>query len=675
MKNRQFWLRFKRIFKRAVFPFMGLASLVWFLIRIIPKPSRATYPCMRVAYPIASSFVTYLLSLFLTLCSFRKFRENIYRNRYRVAAIFFVVGVISGFWFLSHSDSSFADSSAIVSDHTLNEPMGTGIGIHPGRVVWVYDPDATNENCSGYILKDGIINDFDNLWFQDKNNNMTVISKMVEQAVLSLTDENSSLEAWDAIFRYFNQRKGKGDMGYKAGERVFIKTNATSAWGEPGQWGMYWEDLSKTESWRPDIAETNPYVVLSMLRELVNHAGVPQENIYVGDPMKQIYKNFYDLWHAEFPNINYLGNDVLPNYKSLDIVSLGRTPVVKSDTASLFYSDQRTVLEVESDKLYTILEQADYMINIPTMKAHGRAGITLSAKNHFGSHTQDNAEHLHNGLVSEPPHNDQPTRIGYGLYRVQVDIMEHKFLGGNTMLVLVDGLYPCDEAVSSPQKWNMEPFNGDWASSIFLSQDEVAIESVCFDFLRTEYNGTTPAECRPNWSGVDDYLHQVADSANWPEGIIYDPDKDGIFISSLGVHEHWDNAEDKQYSRNLGNETGIELVSIFGVSTAVHDDQRSNVIQSFILKQNYPNPFNSETTISYALSFASDVTLEIYDLTGKKVRTLVQGYQSAGMHKVNWDGRDQNGKSVASGMYIYKVSLLKKDNTNLSDSKRMLLIK
>jgi len=62
--------------------------------------------------------------------------------------------------------------------------------------------------------------------------------------------------------------------------------------------------------------------------------------------------------------------------------------------------------------------------------------------------------------------------------------------------------------------------------------------------------------------GVDDYMHQAADRANWPEGITYDPDNGGKPIQSLGTHEHWNNLNDKQYSRNLKTGQGIELVSI-----------------------------------------------------------------------------------------------------------------
>jgi hypothetical protein len=148
--------------------------------------------------------------------------------------------------------------------------------------------------------------------------------------------------------------------------------------------------------------------------------------------------------------------------------------------------------------------------------------------------------------------------------------MGSKYLGQNTVLYMVDGLFGGGAGeTKGPVKYFMAPFNNDWSSSIFVSQDQVALESVCFDFLRTEWNGinkhdasNNASETGPNMNGVDDYLHQAADSSNWPTGILYDPDNSGKPLSSLGTHEHWNNAEKKQYSRNLGFNKGIELVSI-----------------------------------------------------------------------------------------------------------------
>ena len=86
-----------------------------------------------------------------------------------------------------------------------------------------------------------------------------------------------------------------------------------------------------------------------------------------------------------------------------------------------------------------------------------------------------------------------------------------------------------DEPIEKPEKWVTAPFNNDYTSSIFASQDQVALESVCFDFLKTEYTQANhPDNYWPQMAGVDDYLHQAADSNNWPVGIKYDPNNTGV---------------------------------------------------------------------------------------------------------------------------------------------------
>ena len=75
------------------------------------------------------------------------------------------------------------------------------------------------------------------------------------------------------------------------------------------------------------------------------------------------------------------------------------------------------------------------------------------------------------------------------------------------------------------------------------------------------------------------------------------------------------------------------------------------------LEQNYPNPFNVQTMIPYQLQTASRVRLEIFDVLGQRVRTLVSGQRSAGAHRVRWDGRDREGKQVSSGVYLYTLQV------------------
>ncbi len=76
---------------------------------------------------------------------------------------------------------------------------------------------------------------------------------------------------------------------------------------------------------------------------------------------------------------------------------------------------------------------------------------------------------------------------------------------------------------------------------------------------------------------------------------------------------------------------------------------------ALVLAQNHPNPFNPQTVITFSLPRAQDATLRIYDISGRLVRSLVQGAQTAGMHEVTWKGRDDSGSSVASGMYFFRL--------------------
>jgi len=73
----------------------------------------------------------------------------------------------------------------------------------------------------------------------------------------------------------------------------------------------------------------------------------------------------------------------------------------------------------------------------------------------------------------------------------------------------------------------------------------------------------------------------------------------------------------------------------------------------FAVSLNYPNPFNPATTISYQLPQAADVKLAIYNVLGQQVRTLVSGQMPAGYHRAVWDGRNEAGVQVGSGVYIY----------------------
>jgi len=173
--------------------------------------------------------------------------------------------------------------------------------------------------------------------------------------------------------------------------------------------------------------------------------------------------------------------------------------------------------------------------------------------------------------------------------------------------------------------------------------------------------------------GVDDYLHQAADSNNWPEGVIYDPEEDGTPITSLGVHEHWNNAADKQYSRNLGTGQGIELIKI-DYTTSVHKDENTGMVTDYKLYSNYPNPFNPQTTIRFDVAAPAHVELNVYNTLGQKVASLVNNEFQTGSFTATWNGTWDNGSPAASGVYIYRLVVNGAEH-NYSQAQNMVLIK
>jgi len=138
----------KKMIKKLSFPVIGLFSLIWFLIRVIPKPSRASYPCMKVAAPLASSFVVYLLGITSSLLVFKKAKQYLYKSKYILFSISLLLGsVLFISTFLKTDEKVYANFRSSILEGP-NQPMGEGKGIYPGRVVWIYDPDATDETCT-----------------------------------------------------------------------------------------------------------------------------------------------------------------------------------------------------------------------------------------------------------------------------------------------------------------------------------------------------------------------------------------------------------------------------------------------------------------------------------------------------------------------------------------------
>lgn len=99
----------------------------------------------------------------------------------------------------------------------------------------------------------------------------------------------------------------------------------------------------------------------------------------------------------------------------------------------------------------------------------------------------------------------------------------------------------------------------------------------------------------------------------------------------------------------------IRLVKATPTITAIVEERASGLPEAFALEQNYPNPFNPATTIRFALPARADVDLSLYSVLGQRVASLVSGTREAGTYTLRWDGRDEDERDLASGVYLYRL--------------------
>ncbi|MEE8417499.1 MAG: C25 family cysteine peptidase, partial [candidate division Zixibacteria bacterium] len=139
------------------------------------------------------------------------------------------------------------------------------------------------------------------------------------------------------------------------------------------------------------------------------------------------------------------------------------------------------------------------------------------------------------------------------------------------------------------------------------------------------------------------------------------PDNDVYWYYITAVYSG-DYGEAESFASNYDSGTMEDLTGT--------DDERFIVPENFFISQNYPNPFNPVTTISYGLPGGADVRIEIYNILGQNVRTLVDERQAAGYRSIIWDGNDDSGNQVSTGVYFYRI-----EADDYHASKKMLLIK
>lgn len=403
-----------------------------------------------------------------------------------------------------------------------NQPVGIAKGVYPGRVTWVRDAAVARwDGTTGH-------------WWDDGNIDPGRLDGMYDKSVCALVGADTPVKAWKKVFSYYNKNNNRGNRGYKVGEKIAIKINLNNTY--------------KTNDTDNDI-DQSPQATIALLKQLTRYAGVSQECITVYDATigwkrRAMPDRIYNPVHKLFPKVRWMS-------------AMGSEGVDSAHWVrdAISYTDSTVTLGTVLPKAVV---EADYLINVALLKGHEITGVTLCAKNHFGSIPFPAGMH--------GSHTVSQMNGAEGEYSAYVDLMGCPNLGKKTLLYIVDGLYGMQTNVGAPRqnrdKWKM--FGDEWSSSYFMSLDPVAIESVCLDFLFAEFgNELGFSGARQFKKGAsrncDNYLKEAAKGTNARLG---DYRPNGIKTGSLGVFEHWNNAVERQYSRNMGKRKGIELYEV-----------------------------------------------------------------------------------------------------------------
>ena len=530
----------------------GVLALLWFLVRVIPKPSRASYPCQRAAFPVASAFVVWLCGALAIKCGLKRLAHG------RLAAYCGMMTVVAfAAWtlvsFSGDGTAETATNSPSGFDFvaaTPNTPVGVARGIHPGRVVSAHDPLTTKWTGNWQQKSDQ--------WWLDQNTDQARVDVLLAATLTELTGAKSCEEAWRTIFEHYNRQSRQLDQrGYRPGEVVAVKINLNNSSG-----------AAKTDNW----IDAGPQTVLAMVRQLVNEAHVQQKDILVYDARKYIPPYMLAKVWKEFSGVRFLQENGPAQEQPKPSLSADYPRLEAADWfQGITYSNGKYN---EARLIPRQIANATYLINLAILKGHsypynemdggdsGQTGITMCGKNHFGS--IKGTWELHSNI--------NPTQEAkLHTYSPIVDLAACPNLGGKTILFVLDGLYCGRKWQSYPQHFPNPPFNNrvepyenpDWPASILASLDGVALDSVGLDLLLAQTKNNTDSHGHPRIlirENADDYLFEMAQADHPQSGVVYK--QGGKVVTSLGVHEHWDNDETKQYSRNLDPENGkgIELI-------------------------------------------------------------------------------------------------------------------
>ncbi|MDQ7824839.1 MAG: DUF362 domain-containing protein [Candidatus Eremiobacteraeota bacterium] len=312
-------------------------------------------------------------------------------------------------------------------------------GSQSPRVVHIHDTRATSW-------------DYRTGWYGDYVD-QDVVNAMMDRGIAELTGKGSAADAWRAII-----------PAYRPGQKIAIKVNFNNAiYGSSGQ-----------------VIDAIPQPVNAVVKGL-KERGVREDDIWVYDVthgwhIGEIPERFMKKISPLYPGVQFHSND------NLHTVALGY-----SDTERVHFNVPPG-RSIPDRRICNALVKATYLINMPIIKKHRMAGVSLSFKNHFGS-IEGNDE-IHWSVTLDDP-------LYLPGYSGLVDLYRNHNIRDKTVLIIGEGLYGAriNNYTEVPSPW--PTFGNRSPNSLFFSQDPVAVDSVMYDFLEAE--GGLP-------KGSDNYL-------------------------------------------------------------------------------------------------------------------------------------------------------------------------
>jgi hypothetical protein len=254
-----------------------------------------------------------------------------------------------------------------------------------------------------------------------------------------------------------------------------------------------------------------------------------------------------------------------------------------------------------------------------------------------------------------------------------------------------DSLKKCQDIILLLGFWWYDGLEWHREGGHFVTMAGVCSESTKIALSDPDHDGAVggaPGRVRPpGHPGAGTYPHTLHNDPSYVSQDIYNsmqspsPGNPGWGIdytmekgkySGINVPEEFISVTKSAPKDDVAVYTEVEYaVMICPKPTAVEEEEEGAITpKDFELYQSYPNPFNNQTIIKYDLLKSCQVSLTVYNILGQKVKTLVEGYQVAGSKVVNWDGKDERGKDLASGIYFYQLKA-----GDLTQTKRMVLLK